>query len=244
MFVLFTIISVTALAAPSLLRQAWPNDGAVITQPWRVTLDAFSPPRYNTIDGASQMAAGEGSWTTGLSAAEIYNSSTFVPATSLTTSESTFQQYGEDYFFAAANEYLVVPHMPGVRVTGSCWTTPSPPLANDTHPALANWCDSNNLDQFKSDTSLLAGNVAFNITWCSDFYVDSATGHRTDWMNNVPSSTANVVAHISVTDGNESGGAHGFIRCNYTFATGNATVGNMLDAFNTSNTYRDFQQLP
>jgi hypothetical protein len=219
-FFFFSIASLIAFLTPYALREAWPATVVQATTLIPVDLNSFSPVAFNNIDSASQRATGEGAWTSGLGILDVYNSSTFLNASS---PHSVSENAGE-FFFAGDAINLGINAMPGIHLSGNCRQVQSPPLADNSAEAFEEWCQENGWDKYFSPPLTLQpggeSNLFLTTSWCSNYFANGTINNQ--WMNDVTGSFASIIAKVDGSDGTTD--MDGFIQCDSSFITANGTV--------------------
>ncbi|EIN11414.1 hypothetical protein PUNSTDRAFT_131579 [Punctularia strigosozonata HHB-11173 SS5] len=235
-FVLFSMACALALATPSVITRAWPS-GTIDTRVTRqARVETLTPESFNNVGSVAQMATGEGSWTSGLSVFDIYNSSVFTRGqnSSVPTNRTL-----DDIFFGGDPHGMNISSMAGVWLRGGCEvlqsvSVPYPgDLHNSSNTATWQWCQDLGMYGSWNDRTIWSAkelpDIDLTVNWCSDWAANST--YNTDWMNQPPFSDASVIAqvHSHSTDGSED--VTGYIKCNASFATGAADVDGQRQTF-------------
>jgi len=216
------------MAIPVILSQAYQIENVDVLETTIIQPSTLSLEGMNTVDGYTQIASGSGSWGTGSSVINAYNSSVYLP---LNASRSNIN----DLFFAG-DILDADTTLQGIRLQGEC----NPYENGETTAVLANismfpiFCNTSLVLSIggvgfppKSVTSV--NNINLSYAYCTN-----GNSFELPFGNNKTESR--VTAYVYINSTNLTTATTGFIKCQSTFSLGTAVLSG------GNRTYEDFQQ--
>ncbi|KIP02973.1 hypothetical protein PHLGIDRAFT_499485 [Phlebiopsis gigantea 11061_1 CR5-6] len=206
--VVFAATVLAALVTPLVLNRAYPIRAMDVAVNRTFFPNTLAAAKLDQIDAYAQIAVGAGAWSTNLTVLELYNSTTFVPA-----SNPAREASATDFFFAGDVQSMDVT-LPGVRIQGGCHAMDNETdvtqdsfiqLCNQELPAIGD----------REFMSLDPQALNLNVSYC--------TGGSFSQV--IPPSNMTALVWFSNTGiGNEVRGdlVHGVVRCDTNFTTGTA----------------------
>ncbi|KAL0065782.1 hypothetical protein AAF712_007270 [Marasmius tenuissimus] len=116
-FVLFAATCAIGLLNPIILTRAYQVRQVEVLENVQIRPSTTNFKRMQQVDGYTQAGVGMGSWATGTSVADIYNTSLFLPEGSSDMAGISFQP--REFFFAGDVDNATAT-LPGLRLKGSC----------------------------------------------------------------------------------------------------------------------------
>jgi hypothetical protein len=227
-FVLFTAAYALTITTPSIITKAWPSGTILVPTSKTISIDSFST-LFNIVDNNEQMATGEGTWTSGLSIIDIYNSSIYNASDA---SPGPGSQIVDDCFIGSDAYGMDVTSMPGIWLRGGCQPISDPPIRTETDgkngfDQLCSSINSTSKDWFiLNATNPL--NVSVDINWCTDF--TDPSGHlEPQWADDTSKSLTTVMAFVNSTVGTNS--VAGYLNCSASFLTGQSDTSGLYQTF-------------
>ncbi|KAF8205627.1 hypothetical protein K438DRAFT_1715382 [Mycena galopus ATCC 62051] len=228
-FILCALTCLAALVTPIILSRAFPIRTITVYQNTTFTPSVLSTTVMGSVDGYTQVGMGVGSWATGLSVSDAYNSSVFLPPGSSRDDDPS------DFFFAGSVEGMTAT-LPGLRLSGQC--VPIETTVSGFHDFPA-YCEAQIPNAPTGATTLSVTLTATNLTLslCYNSTFDSPLGNGTATTN---------VGYIYLQSNNGSlissdyfsTNVSGVIRCDSNFAMGRATLSG------SDGTYSNFTDEP
>ncbi|KAJ6531604.1 hypothetical protein DFH09DRAFT_137639 [Mycena vulgaris] len=215
-FILCAVTCLTALVTPIVLSRAYPIRSITVDEATTITPFSLSAAQMGAVDAYAEIGTGVGSWSTGLSVADVFNSSIYLPPGASRNDDPA------DFFFAGNTEGKTA-RLPGLRLTGQCVPVDSTVASFADFPA---YCRAQIGDDLPTVTPLL------NLVPVSVNFTMQACTNKT-WESVFPTATSSLstnVAYIYITSTNTSGtssagiSVSGMIRCNSQMYTGMATL--------------------
>ncbi|KAL0065783.1 hypothetical protein AAF712_007271 [Marasmius tenuissimus] len=115
-FVLYAITCIVGLVNPLILRRAYQVRQVEVIENVEIQPSTTNFRRMQQVDRYTQAGVGMGSWTTGTSVTDIYNTSVFLPVGSTETAASVQPRE----FFFAGDIRNATATLPGLHLQGSC----------------------------------------------------------------------------------------------------------------------------
>ncbi|KAF8528351.1 hypothetical protein BU17DRAFT_38109, partial [Hysterangium stoloniferum] len=216
-FFMFAFTCMVALATPVMLSHAYPAGPVDVTVNTTITPNTFSPNAITNIAADLQLGTGIGSWTTGLSVFDIYNTSIFTP-------EGSSREVLNDFFFAG-NILDANTTLPGLRIQGGC-----EPFSNEASIAIeqnitlfSKFCRGSFLVPIHSNSnsrnvSSQSGNVTITFTSCTN----AGSKNLIPPVSKIPD--LNSTAYIFLQTNNGTIYTHGMIKCQSVLSFGSASL--------------------
>ncbi|KAJ7112941.1 hypothetical protein C8R44DRAFT_631256 [Mycena epipterygia] len=223
-FLLCAITCLTALCTPIILSHAYPvQDLDLPVSETNITAFALSVAQMAAVDAYTEIGTGVGSWSTGLSVAEAYAASVYLP-------ESPKDNLTDFFFAGDVEEHTAT--LPGLRLRGQCVPVETNVTDIADFPA---YCEAQKLSPESQCTSkpiyIAPASVDLTIQFCYNMT-------RTPlYSENNPSLSTNV-GYVYIKSSNTTNSVSGIIRCNSQTATGNAMLSGATDTY----TYSLFSQ--
>ena len=206
--VVFATTVLAALVTPLVLNRAYPTQAMDVAVNRTLVPNTLAAAKLDQIDAYAQLAVGAGAWATNLTVLELFNSTTFVPASNPTRVEDA-----ADFFFAGDVQSMDV-SLPGVRIQGGCHAMDNSP--NMTQDGFIQLCKQElpvigDMDFLTLDPNVLS----LNFSYCTGSSFSQVT---------TPSNVTAFVWFVNTGDGNEVRGdlVQGVVRCDTNFTTGTA----------------------
>ncbi|KAK1225510.1 hypothetical protein PQX77_011547 [Marasmius sp. AFHP31] len=136
-FVLFATTCAIGLLNPIILTRAYQVRQVEVVEDVQIRPSTTNFKRMQQVDGYTQAGVGMGSWATGTSVADIYNTSVFLPeGSSEMAGISTFQP--REFFFAGDVRNATAT-LPGLHLKGSCAPIDITSSGLDTSNVTTSW---------------------------------------------------------------------------------------------------------
>ena len=226
MFVMFALTCMVALVTPVILSRAYPVGVVIVSQKASITPSTISSYGLESVDISTLTGIGSGSWATGLSVLDLYNTSTYVP-------QGQPQSNASDIFFAGdlqgANATL-----PGLRLQGACQ-----PYTSD--PAMSVKENNTSLSTFCTDSLSSIGDHHYNLPFLECSTLSVSYGYCTDapfFDNNTHKTVSKSNAYIFFNTTNVTDSAEGMVKCQSKLSLGTAFLSG------SQGTYHSFQESP
>jgi hypothetical protein len=223
-FILFTAAYALTIVTPSIITKAWPSGTIFVPTPKVITINAFST-LFNSVDNVEQLATGEGTWTSGLSIIDIYNSSIYNASDA---SSGPVTQTEDDYFIGSDAYGMDVTSMSGIRLSGGCQPVSGSPVLTETdgvNMLQQSWCPQINATFSKAFQLTVnptnSPNISLYMYWCSDF--PTPEGYiEEQWTDDASKSLTTTIAFVNSTVGTNS--MTGYLNCSASFLTGKSNI--------------------
>ena len=207
--VVFSVTILSAFATPYILSRAYPFQSMDVPVNRTFAPNTLAAAKLSTIDAYAQIAVGAGSWSTNLTVLDLFNGSTFVPASNPSRVANT-----TDLFFAGDVQSMDVT-LPGVRIQGGCHAIDN--TANATQDSFLELCDQQ-LPTIgdRAFLTISPGVFTLNVSYCSSAQFQGVGSPSNTsalvWFANNPSVSllGDIVA--------------GIVQCETNFTTGTALL--------------------
>lgn len=225
LFVMFALTCMVALVTPVILSRAYRVGVVNVRLTTSITPSTISSKGLESVDAYAQIGIGSGSWATGLSVLDVYNSSTFVPPGQAQTNTS-------DIFFAGDIQDAEA-ELPGLRLRGSCQ-----PYINDAATSVET--NTTSLSTFCANTLSSTGDINGNISvvhWGNRItysYCTDVQHFVSAFDTNITESIANAYIYFDATNGTVS--TKGMVKCQSSLSLGTALLSG------SQGTFQSFQE--
>ncbi|KAJ8082989.1 hypothetical protein PM082_008849 [Marasmius tenuissimus] len=227
-FIIFATTCAIGLLTPVALSRAYEIKQVVLMNSIDIQPSTTNFKKMQHVEGYTQVGVSMGSWATGTSVADIYNTSLFLPQGVSQT--ATFQP--REFFFAG-DIHNATAVLPGVHLKGSCAPIDIGSSGLDTSNVTTSWapfCRSR-IPQFVGDATgqdfgSTAGFSHFELRLCSNGTWDFALGRSSDKAQS--ENTGYAYYDYSLSDNSSN---KGLIQCNSTLTTGTAAVSGLNRTF-------------
>ncbi|KAK1232462.1 hypothetical protein PQX77_004400 [Marasmius sp. AFHP31] len=226
-FIIFATTCAIGLLTPIALSRAYEIKQVVLMESVEMRPSTTNFNKMQHVEGYTQVGVGMGSWVTGTSVADIYNSSLFLPQG--ISHNATFQP--REFFFAGDINNATAT-LPGFHLKGSCAPIDISSSGLDTTNVTTSWAEFCRLripqfvgevkDQNFGSTS---GFSQFDLHLCSNGTWDFAFGRSSD-----KAQTANV-GYVYYDYSLNNASSKALIQCNSTLTTGTAAVSGLNRTF-------------
>ncbi|KAK1226345.1 hypothetical protein PQX77_010672 [Marasmius sp. AFHP31] len=134
-YVLYALTCVVGIVNPLILRRAYQVRQVEVIQNVQIQPSTTNYKRMQQVNGYTQAGVGMGSWATGTSVADIYNTSVFLPVGSIETATSVQPRE----FFFAGDVRNATATLPGLHLQGSCVPMDIASSGLDTSNVTTSW---------------------------------------------------------------------------------------------------------